>query len=53
MDGMTISWDDAEEETQDALEFEPDDALSEKKILKTKEKISLFYPKKAKKYSII
>ncbi len=37
MDGMTISWDDEEEvETPDSLEFEPDDKLSEKKVLKTK-----------------
>ncbi len=37
MDGMTISWDDEEEvETPDSLEFEPDEKLSEKKVLKTK-----------------
>ena len=37
MDGMTISWDDEEVvETQDGLAVEPDDSLSEKKILKTR-----------------
>ncbi len=36
MDGMTISWDDMEEEAGDGPEFETDDALSEKKVLKTR-----------------
>ncbi len=37
MDGMTISWDDEEEnETQEGLELEPDEKLSEKKVLKTR-----------------
>jgi hypothetical protein len=36
MDGMTISWDDMEEEAGDGPEFEPDAALSEKKVLKTR-----------------
>lgn len=37
MDGLTISWDDEEDvEEVDGLELEPDDALSAKKILKTK-----------------
>ncbi len=37
MDGMTISWDDEEEtEKQEGLEFEPDDKLSDKKVLKTR-----------------
>ena len=37
MDGMTISWDDEEVvETPDTLELEPEEKLSEKKVLKTK-----------------
>ena len=36
MDGMTISWDDEEEEVQDGLELEPDDSLREKRVLKTR-----------------
>jgi hypothetical protein len=37
-DGFTISWDDEEDvEAIDGLELEPDDALSVKKILKTKD----------------
>ncbi len=37
LDGMTISWGDAEDvEEVDGLELEPDDKLVEKKILKTK-----------------
>ncbi len=37
MDGLTISWDDEEDvEAVDGVELVPDDTLSEKKILKTK-----------------
>jgi hypothetical protein len=36
-DGFTISWDDEEDaEAVEGLEFEEDDKLSEKKLLKTK-----------------
>jgi len=36
-DGFTISWDDEEDmEAVEGLEFEEDEKLSEKKILKTK-----------------
>lgn len=36
-DGLVLSWDDADDaEEEDGLELEPDDKLSEKKLLRTK-----------------